>query len=265
MSGSEPKLLFETDGGVAVVTMNRPSKVNAMDGELYELLDEAVRRYAGDSRLHGMVITGAGGNFSAGGDLKWFQEMHERHDTPEAPWTYHFQAYESLRRLEKPVISAIDGYCVASAFNLSVLYTDIRIASTRAKIGLPGPQRGLGVGPYPMPWQNFTGIGNIMYLALTGKHLSADEAMRMGLVNEVLEPEDLLPRAIELAHLVAQGNPLEVAGLKEFWRTYPQLPGGSYMLVADPIRARIDREKGDRDEGRRSFLEGRAPSWAQNS
>lgn len=265
MSETESKVLYEIRGRVALVTLNRATKINAMDGDVYELLDDAARRFEADDDLRCMIITGAGGNFSAGGDLEWLQEMHERHDTPEAPWAYDFTAYKTLESLTKPVISAIDGYCVASAFNLSILYTDIRVASTRAKIGLPGPQRGLGVGPYPMPWNNYTGIGNIMYLALTGKHISPEEALRMGLVNEVVEPDELLPRAFALAELVAQGNPLEIAGLKEFWRTYPQLPGASYSIVADGIRKRIDMQTTDRNEGRRSFIDRRSAAWADNS
>lgn len=265
MSGTEPKVLFESRGATAIVTLNRPTKINAMDGELYEQLDAAVRRVATDRAIRAMVITGAGGNFSAGGDLEWLQEMHDRHDTPEKPWIYHFDAYWSLEQLEKPVISAIDGYCVASAFNLALLYTDIRVASTRARFGIPGPRRGLGVGPYPMPWNDFMGIGHIKYLALTGLHVSASDALRMGIVNEVVEDHRVLDRAIELAELVAEGNPRQIAGFKEFWREYPKLPGGAYMTLANSIRARIDLQESDPNEGRRSFLEGRAPSWDEAS
>lgn len=261
MAEAEPKVLFERHGRVAVLTMNRPDKINAMDGELYDQVEDRVRAFGTDPELRALVITGAGGNFSAGGDLKWFQEMHEKHDTPEAPWTYHFSAYQALQELEKPVISAIDGYCVASAFNLAVLYSDIRIATPRARIGLPGPARGLGVGPYPMPWQHFTGLGNIMYLALTGQHVPAAEAKGMGLVSEVVEPEGLIGRAVELGEMTARGNPLEVAGLKEFWRDYPQHPAGAWAEIATPIRRRIDEQTDDRFEGRRSFLEKRESTW----
>lgn len=262
----QAKVLFETDGPVAIVTLNRPSKINAVDGEMFEQLDSALRRYSDDDSLRCMVLTGAGGNFSAGGDMKWFHQMHVEHDTPERKWVYPFDTYKYMRKLTKPIISAIDGYCIASAFNLAVVHTDIRIASTRMKLALPGPQRGLGIGHYSMPWQDYTGLGNIMYLALTGKQLSGEEALRMGLVNEVVEPEELLPRAIELANVVAQGDPFEVQGLKEFWNTYLDLPGGSYMLVADTIRRRIDAAKTtDSEEGRRAFLEGRDPSWAATS
>jgi len=265
MTQAEPTLLFEIQGQVAIVTLNRPTKINAMDGELFDLLEGALRRYSDDDSLRCMVITGAGGNFSAGGDMKWFHQMHVDLDTPEHRWAYHFRAYEMMHELTKPIISAIDGYCIASAFNLAIVHTDIRIATTRAKIGLPGPQRGLGIGHYAMPWHNYTGLGNIMYLALTGAQIGPDEALRMGLVNEIVEPEDLLARATELAHIVCEGDPVEVMGLKEFWRTYLELPGGSYMTVANTIRKRLDILKGDAEEGRKAFLEGRAPSWVRKA
>lgn len=255
-------VLYETQDNLAILTLNRPSKINAMDGEVYDLMERYVRDFEADPDLRCLIITGAGGNFSAGGDLKWLQDMHEKHDTPEKVWNAHFEAYDLLERLTKPVISAIDGFCVASAFNLSVLYTDIRVATARAKFGIPGPRRGLGIGPYPMPWNNYAGIGNIMYMTLTGKHLSSEEALRMGFINEIVDSEDPLPRAIELAKLVAEGNPREIAGLKEFWRKYPELPGGSYMLLANTIREKIDAGGHDRSEGRRAFIEKRATEWS---
>lgn len=264
VSVEEPKVLWETQGAVAIVTLNRPTKINAVDGDMFDQLDAALRRYSADDSLRCMVLTGAGGNFSAGGDMKWFHKMHVEHDTPERKWEYPFDTYKYMRKMTKPIISAIDGYCIASAFNMAVVHTDIRVASTRMKLALPGPQRGLGVGFYSMPWQDYTGLGNIMYLALTGKQLSADEALRMGLVNEVVEPDELLPRALELANIICQGDPYEVEGLKEFWNTYRDLPGGSYMLVADNVRRRVDAVKTtDSEEGRRAFLEGRAPSFSK--
>ena len=262
MEFTHQKVLFERRGRAAIMTLNRPDKINAMDADVYEAIEHIVDLVSHDDEIRALVITGAGENFSAGGDLKWLQEMHEKHDEPGKPWNYGFAAYDALKALEKPVIAAIDGYCVASAFNLAVLYSDIRVMSTRAKLGLPGPKRGMGIGPYPMPWNRYTGLGNIMYLALTGKHLEGDEALRMGLVNEVVEPDELLDRALELAEIVSEGNAQEVAGLKEFWNAYLDLPGGSYMLLADTIRRRIDSERSsDAHEGRKAFLEGREPEW----
>lgn len=263
MSNAEIPVLFEVQGNIGILTLNRPKKINAMNDEVYFLMEQHVTRFAEDPALACLVITGAGGNFSAGGDLKWLQDMHEKHDRPGKVWNAHFEAYDLLEKLGKPVISAIDGFCLASAFNLAVLYTDIRVATKRSKLGIPGPRRGLGLGPYPMPWHNYAGIGNIMYMTLTGKHMSSDEALRMGFINEVVDGEDPLPRAIELAKLVAEGNPKEIAGLKEFWRKFPELPGGSYMLLAETIREKIDADGHDRSEGRRAFINKRQPEWSK--
>lgn len=255
-------VLYELQGKIAILTLNRPEKINAMNGEVYELMESFISQFAADDQAACLVITGAGGNYSAGGDLKWLQEEHEKYDRPDKVWNPHFPAYDLLEKLGKPVISAIDGFCLASAFNLAVLYTDIRVATSRAKFGIPGPRRGLGIGPYPMPWNNYAGIGNIMYMTLTGKHLSSEEALRMGFINEVVDSTDPLPRALELARMVAEGNPREIAGLKEFWRKFPELPGGSYMLLAETIREKIDAHGHDRSEGRRAFLDKRNPEWS---
>lgn len=259
---SEPAVLSAVDGPVRILTLNRPDKINAMNGELYGLLDEYIRDFHAADDQRCLVITGAGGNFSSGGDLAWFREMQEKHSTPEKRWKFDFPAYASMQKLTKPVIAAIDGYALASAFNLATLYCDFRIASTRAKMGVPGPRRGLGIGPYPMPWNRNMSVGNILYMILTGEPLSAQQAYNAGLVSEVVEPEELLPRAVHLAKLVSEGNPREVAGLKEFWRKYPELPGGSYTLLAETIRARIDLLGDDRDEGKSAFLEKRKPQWS---
>src|SRR6478672_3848731 len=98
-------VLYETQDEVAILTMNRPDKINAMNGEVYELMEKHIRNFEADPALRALVITGAGGNFSAGGDLKWLQEMHDLNDTPEEVWNYHFAAYEVLERCTKPVIS----------------------------------------------------------------------------------------------------------------------------------------------------------------
>ncbi|MGV8880656.1 MAG: enoyl-CoA hydratase/isomerase family protein [Rhodoglobus sp.] len=258
----ESPVLSEVRGRVQILTMNRPEKINAMDGALYELLDYHVRQYAADDDVRCLVITGAGGNFSSGGDLRWFQEMQEKYGTPEKPWTYDWPVYTSLQALTKPVIAAVDGYALASAFNLAVLYCDFRIASTRAKFGIPGPRRGLGLGTnYPMPWNTEISVGNILYLTLTGIPVSSERAMQMGLVSEIVEPEELLDRAVALGELIAEGSPREVAGLKEFWQKYPELPGSAYMTLAKTIRSKIDLLGDDREEGKRAFLEKRTPHF----
>lgn len=265
MPHEDRKIIVEERGAVTVLTMNRPAKINAMDGELYEQLNEELKRIDADPAIRSVVITGAGGNFSAGGDLKWLQDMHELYDEPGRPWNYDFTVYETLKTLSKPVISAIDGYCIASAFNLALLYTDIRVSSARGKFGIPGPRRGQGIGPYPMPWNDFIGIGHIKYLALTGLHVGAEDALRMGLVNEVVGIGREVERAVELGEIIAEGNALEIDGFKEFWREYPKVSGDSYMTIANPIRRRIDEARVDNaHEGRRAFLQKRNPDWGQN-
>src|SRR4051794_7618409 len=132
---TEAAVLSEIRGRVQILTLNRPDKINAMNGEMYGLLDDYMHAYAKNDELRCLIVTGAGGNFSSGGDLRWFQEMQAEHGTPEKRWNFGFPVYKTMQSLTKPVIAAIDGYALASAFNLATLYCDFRIASTRAKLG----------------------------------------------------------------------------------------------------------------------------------
>jgi enoyl-CoA hydratase/carnithine racemase len=274
---SEPPILFATEGAISHLVLNRPDKINAMNGELYAALERAAYQYASAPELLCMIISGAGGNFSSGGDLAWFREMREHRRAEGGPATGEtaehatiVSAYNAFGALDKPVIAAIDGYCLASGFNLAVLYCDIRVATDRARLGIPGPRRGLGVGTgYPMPYTHYTGVGNVLYMMLTGEPMTAEQALRQGFVNEVVAEERLLERARELAAMLTEGNQDEVRGLKRFWRRYPDLPGGSYSMLADLVRHEIDSPtSGNGDEAmeafnraQEAFLGKRRPDW----
>ena len=251
-------VLFEKKGPIAYITFNRPEKINAMNGEVYDQLAEVVKEYVADDDLRCAIISGAGGNFSSGGDLKWFQERHRAEGRYEL---YDFPGYKELDRCPKPVIAAVDGYCLASGFNCAVLKCDIRIASERAVFGMPAVKRALpGGDSYPMPFTWHMTLGNALYMVLTGKQLSAEEALRMGIVSEVVPHEKLMDRATELATIVCECSPLHVRAQKQLFYRLMESPGSFCQRLQEMILGPLSYTE-DSLEGKQAFLEKRAPVY----
>ena len=185
-------------------------------------------------------ISGAGGNFSAGGDLKQrVKKLHQSYGI--------FPTYRTMENCPKPFIAAVDGYCLASGFNCAVMFCDFRICTERAKFGVPVVKRGL-TARYPNTYTYQMSLGNVMYMVLTGKHLNAEEALRMGLVSEVVPHEQLMERATELATMVAEGAPKHVQAYKQYFKRFIESPGSFGQSLVDmiftPLRTFFDRTEG---------------------
>lgn len=250
----EKEILYEKKGPIAIITLNRPLKYNAMNDKLYAQLYEAVKDYIADDNLLCAIVTGAGGNFSSGGDLKWFQAEREKHGEE---WEPDFPAYKLMQKCSKPIIAAVDGYCIASGFNLAVLYCDFVIATERAKFGIPAIKRALRV-PYPIPFPQHMSLGNALYMVMTGKMLSAEEALRMGIVSEVVPVEKLMERVMELATIISECAPKHLAAHKKFLRAVAEMPGSGQQLIdiiMEPLNAPENLKLSK--EGREAFLEKR--------
>jgi len=252
----EKVVLFEKKGSIVYITLNRPEKINAMNGQMYDQLAEGVKEYTADDDLRCAIISGAGGNFSSGGDLKFFQDWRKTKG-PDVP--YDYPAYKALDRCPKPVIAAVDGYCLASGFNCAVLFCDIRIASERAIFGIPAVQRALSLS-YPIPFTWHMSLGNALYLVLTGKMLTAEEAIRMGIVSEVVPHERLMERATELATTISEAAPMHVRCHKEFMRRFVEAPGCFGQRLIDLTMTPL-RSSEDTIEGKRAFIEKRRPVY----
>jgi enoyl-CoA hydratase/carnithine racemase len=248
----QSEILYEKKGPLAFFTFNRPDQMNAMSQELMDALEDAVKDYTADDNLLCSIISGAGGNFSAGGDLK--QRVKKIHQTYGI-----FPVYRTMENCPKPFIAAIDGYCLASGFNCAVMFCDFRICSERAQFGVPVVKRGLAAR-YPNTFTYQMSLGNVLYMMLTGKHLNAEEALRMGLVSEVVPHEQLMGRATELATMVAEGAPKHVQAYKQYFKRFVESPGSFGQSLVDMIFPRLLRSH-DRTEGIDAFLEKRKPNF----
>jgi enoyl-CoA hydratase len=190
---------YETDGPVAVVTIDRPGLRNAVDGATAARLADAFRRFDADASLSAAVLTGAGGTFCAGADLKALSEGHgnrldERGDGPMGP---------TRMLLGKPVIAAVEGFAVAGGLELA-LWCDLRVAARDAVFGVYCRRWGVPLvdgGTIRLP--RIVGHGRALDMILTGRAVTGEEAERMGLANRVVAPGRALLAALELARGLA--------------------------------------------------------------
>jgi E-phenylitaconyl-CoA hydratase len=250
---------LEVNGGVAVVTINRPERLNAMDPDHYRDLSAAWTRIRDDEAINVAIVTGAGDrSFTTGADLK---SVIGKPAQLADLWLTQKDALLN-RGLEvwKPVIAAINGYCLGGGMTL-MLATDIRIAATHATFGLAEVKRGIiaaNGGTQRILAQVPYAIG--MEMLLVGGTFDAVAAERWGLVNRVVPLDELLPTALDYARKIAANGPLAVRAAKEL------AVRGRDMSLADGLRmeqliARILNASDDVQEGTAAFAEKRAPRF----
>lgn len=200
-------IILEKKGAIAVITMNRPSILNALSYQTLSELQQAAEDIEADSAIRAFIITGAGPKaFVAGADI------HELDHLPPSDGLKFMQmgqrVFNYIEEMSKPSIAAVNGYALGGGNELCMC-CDIRIASSRAKFGQPEIK--LGNMPGWGGTQRLTrliGKGRASEMIFTGAFVTAEQAERMGLVNKVVEPELLLPAAMELAENIASKGPI---------------------------------------------------------
>jgi enoyl-CoA hydratase len=244
----------EIQQGVAVITIDRPRARNAVNGEVARGIAAALEDFDSRSDVSVLVLTGAGGTFSAGMDLKGFLTG----DAPMAAGRGFGGIVE--KPPAKPIIAAVEGYALAGGFEL-VLACDLVVASEEAKFGLPEVRRGLVAGaggllrlPRRIPY--FLA----MEIALTGEHFSAARLAAAGLVNKLVPAGEALAAAKELAAKVALGGPLALAATKRVIVESADWSAAEAFSKQGEIIAPIFGSK-DATEGAMAFAEKRPPVW----
>ena len=264
---------YEERGAIALVTIDRPERRGAMNLQSYVQLADAWRKAAANPEVRVAVITGVGDSYCAGADLKEFipvvaGQARDRAAGGAMPQESAPDDHAAdlmlavLRDIDypKPIVAAVNGPCVASGMEM-LLGTDLRLASPDALFGLPEVCRGLfasGGSTVRLPRQ--IAYVHAMDLLLTGRYVTAAEALAMGLINQVVEKPKLLDTALELAARIAANSPGAVSATK--------------LSVLDGFKTGIgeayvrELEHGDKVfsapdavEGPRAFLEKRAPRW----
>lgn len=253
---------YEKKGHVAYVTINRPEVMNALHYETNAELSAAFDDFKQDDESWVAIVTGAGNRaFSAGNDLKATAQATAKGDRlPEFSERVRFGGITSSFVCDKPIIAAVNGVAVGGGFEIA-LACDLIIAAEHARFGLPEPRVGLVAGAggiHRLPQQ--IPLKQAMGLLLTGKQITAQEAYRMGLVNEVVPAAELMIAAERWANEILEGSPLSVRLTKE------AALAGLNIPVEEAIRAdrsRLERLLASEDfvEGPRAFAEKRKPQW----
>lgn len=243
------------EGRAARVLIDRPDKMNAMTVDMRAAFGEAVHELSGDEKVRAIVVRGVGDKaFSAGGDVAQFLDLAP-HDLVD--WGKEMEAAEAC---PKPVIAAIDGFCLGAGFELA-LACDIRIATDRSLFGLPEVRLGMMPGSGgSQRLLRLIGPGRAKYWLLTGRRMDAAEAERIGIVSKVTPPGDLNAAVEELVGEFLKLSPLSLRVLKRTLHEGADAPLGTALELERKAYAYL-RSTRDYEEGVRSFIEKRPPKF----
>jgi enoyl-CoA hydratase len=216
-------VLVEVRGRVGVVTLNRPEKLNALSSELVNQLEQAITALDQDDAIGAIVITGAGERaFSAGGDMaEQVAALSEERTLPRV------NASAVVRAAKKPTIAAIRGYCFGGGALLAI-HCDIRIGGDDARFKFHGASYGRAPGGAVLP--RIVGEAKAKELLFTGDEIRADEALRIGLLNQLVAPGAVVETAVAMGERIAANSPPAVQALKEI------------IDVALPVEKALERE-----------------------
>lgn len=254
-------IIFERNGPVATITLNRPEKMNALDPATYEEITQAFADIERDRDILVGIITGAGDRaFTAGADLKL---MHTGGETGGgraeewAPWRP--DRWDFGLTTSKPLIAAVNGYALAGGLELALI-CDIRIASPNAIFGTPEVKWNLlhGFGAYRLP--RIISLSHAMEMLLTGEFIDAETALRIGLVSRIVPADELMPEAERVAGRIAANGPMAVRMTKELVLNGLTASPGEHFRLMKEYYARVDATA-DQAEGLQAFREKRAPNY----
>lgn len=251
-------LLVERDGRVAILTINRPDKLNALNNAVRDAMVSVLAELESDDDVGVIVITGAGEkSFIAGADIGEFEgrsPFDQRH-AMRSP-----RVFDVMASFPKPVIAMVNGFCLGGGCELA-MSCDLRIASETARFGQPEINLGLipgGGGTQRMP--RLTGTGQAMRLMLTGDMIPAAEAKEIGLVEMVFAADELRQKTLELAHKIASKSPLTLRIAKEAVRAAERLPIEAGISYERDLFCLVFSTE-DKAVGVQAFLEKRPAEW----
>lgn len=265
---TEPSLLFDRQGGVATLTLNRPAARNALTTGLFLEMERMLLEVEADDAVRAVVLTGAGRGFSAGGDFKPVSEEERRRTEassfPGDPGGDILdrgnRCIRRLRQLPKPVVGSINGDAVGIGCSLA-LATDLRIASQAARFGVVFSRLGLGPeGGASSLLRELVGHAKALELLFLGDLIDATEALRLGLVNRVVPADELADATSELAERLAHGPTLAYGFAKEAVYGGADLTFDS-LLDLEARNQRVAGRSHDVREGIRAFRENRKPEF----
>ena len=249
---------IEKNGNVAIIKLNRPEVLNALSSELLSDLNTVVDQAIADDEVRAVIITGEGKAFAAGADIKYMATLPVTDS--KAYVKQGLNLYRKIELMPKPVIAAVNGFALGGGCEMCMA-CDIRIASTKAVFGQP--EVGLGIIPGYAGSQRLTrlvGRGYAKELILVGNNIKADEAYRIGLVNKLVEPEELMDTALKMAGKIAKNAPIAVAAGKEAINRGADVDMDTGMAIEEAL-SMVCFASADRTEGMMAFVEKRPANF----
>jgi enoyl-CoA hydratase len=251
------QLKFEQEKGIGVLTISRPNSLNALNSQFFLEFNEFIDFIEKDQSLRVLIITGEGKAFVAGADIAEMQNMGQKEG-------YDFskigqKTFERIENLEIVVIAAVNGFALGGGCELAMA-CDFRIASDKARFGMPEVSLGLTPGyGGTQRLSRLVGLGDSLYLILTGQLFDATEAHRIGLVQKLSDPDNLLADAMDIAKKIAGQGPNAVKAVKRI----------IHSGIKTDIKSGLDIEsdwfgkqfEGDGIEGMKAFMDKRKPNW----
>ncbi len=256
------KIQARLEGAAGHVIFNNPDRYNAVSLEMWDAVEMALTAFSEDDQVRVVILSGAGGKaFVSGADISKFEKERGSFDAVQ-----HYNArlkvvYNIIEYFPKPTIAMINGHCIGGGLNLACC-TDFRIASDKSRFAMPAAKLALG---YPFDairrLTNSVGAATAKQLMFTAKSIDAEAALRLGLIQEVVEEDALADRITELASNIADNAPLTIQAMKFI---------ATQVMQADPAQRDLERcdemvaacfASDDYIEGRKAFMEKRKPDF----
>lgn len=257
---------LELRGPVALILLNRPDQLNAMDAEMAVRLIDTFDEVRRSPDIHAAILTGAGSKaFCAGGDLGAVIPLMTGARAPETEWEKRWMKIRGSggpfkTDIGKPLIAAVNGHAIAGGMEL-VLNTDIRLCVPHATFAIPEVKVGLFPGGgSTVRLRDQIPFAHAMHVLLTGDPFSAEDALRYGLINAIVPPEALIGEAFRIADKIAANAPLAVQAVRESLRACIGVPEPEALAIEAGHSARVHATN-DAVEGPKAFLEKRKPVW----
>ena len=251
-------LILEKDEGVGIIKINRPDALNSLNSELLSELSVALDEIESDENILCLIITGEGKAFIAGADISEMKDLTVERARKFAEKGQNL--FRKMERMETVIIAAINGFALGGGMELA-LGCDFRLASEKAKLGQP--EVTLGVTPgfgATSRLRRTAGEGNSRMLLFTGDMIKADEAYRMGIVQAVYPPEELVEKTMEKAKMIASRGPSALKLMKKLLSVNAEL-GIEAASTFESVIFSSCFASGEAKEGMSAFLEKRSPDW----
>lgn len=261
MDQQSKKMLGRLDGTIGHLIFNNPQKHNAVSLEMWDAADAILDDFEGRAEVRVVVLSGAGGkSFVSGADISKFEK--ER-GSMEAVQHYNERikvVYDRIQNFPKPTIAMVNGYCLGGGLNLAAA-CDLRFCSVKSKFGMPAARLALGY-PYAAIKRlvSAVGLAGAKHLMFSAQRIDADEAFRLGLVQQVLAEEDLEGFVTDYAKRIAGNAPLTVRAMKLIANEVLKDPAETDFALCDRLVAECFASE-DYREGRQAFLEKREPQF----